>query len=154
MKSFFVLAALVASAFAQGISIGSPAPHTEVTGGETITVEIDRPDTISGAEDVFVAIGVQQCNGGCDKAPFIFGQIVAKGDFNPQRDSDPTKPPHQNFTVTLPSITTDDTGIGEIRLSVAHLALVGASLFPTVDTANITLNVVPPNVVGHGADGS
>ncbi len=43
MKSSFVLAALVASAFAQGIDIGAPVEYSNITPGSNITVEVDRP---------------------------------------------------------------------------------------------------------------
>lgn len=53
MKSFFVLASLVATCIAQGIQIGVPAAGTTVSPGQNLTVEVDRPvSTAMSAVDI------------------------------------------------------------------------------------------------------
>jgi hypothetical protein len=51
------------------------------------------------------------------------------GNYTPQYNADKTlyyQPPHQNFTVTVPSFLTK----GAARLSVTHYSLVGVRAFP------------------------
>ena len=43
MKSIFAVAALVASAMAQGVVISAPPPLATLTAGETTVVEVVRP---------------------------------------------------------------------------------------------------------------
>ena len=49
MKSFFVLAALAASALAQRIAIGSPTDNQQITAGSNINIEVDRPVSLSSS---------------------------------------------------------------------------------------------------------
>lgn len=43
MKTFAVLASLVAACYAQSAFIGAPVANSTVTAGQNITVEIDKP---------------------------------------------------------------------------------------------------------------
>ena len=55
----------------------------------------------------------------------ILGDLMYSGPFDPQYDnSDPAKPPHQNFTITVPESFTS----GQVSLGVVHLSIVGVSL--------------------------
>lgn len=47
MKTFAVLASLVAACYAQSAFIGAPVANSTVTAGQNITVEIDKPVSIS-----------------------------------------------------------------------------------------------------------
>jgi hypothetical protein len=58
------------------------------------------------------------------------GQILHSGGFNPQADpNNAQKPPHQNFTVTVPS----NLPKGSAQIGIAHFSLIGVSstLSPT-----------------------
>ena len=55
----------------------------------------------------------------------MLGDVVYTGSYKPQYDSKaPTKPPHQNFDITIPSSFSK----GEVSLGIAHLSLVGVSI--------------------------
>ncbi|EMD40611.1 hypothetical protein CERSUDRAFT_91348 [Gelatoporia subvermispora B] len=145
MKSFFVLASFVAACFAQGIQIGAPLPNSNITVGSNFTVEVDRPESLTGSEEVAIIIGINECPqtaAGCNDPTFDIqnniGIVLYEGPFNPQFDNSTPpdhKPPHQNFTVTAPGTS------GEWYLSVSHLSIVAAGnvLF---EIKNETLNLV------------
>lgn len=145
MKFAITLAALAASAFAQRIQIGAPKNFAEVKAGSNITVEVDRPNSLTGSTEVGIAIGLWPCGGpkGTSKCAStdvsqVLGSVVYTGSFKPEYDStDPTKPPHQNFEVTVPSSFSP----GQVSLGVAHLSLVGAGSEPFYEFTNITLVV-------------
>ncbi|KAJ6551772.1 hypothetical protein B0H19DRAFT_882498, partial [Mycena capillaripes] len=132
---------LATSAFAQSAVIGAPADGTTVQAGSNITVEVDRPDTLTGSTEVAVVIGIFPCgstNSVCPGPSEVLGTILYNGPFNPQFQNDSrSKPPHQNFTVTIP----DFIPTGKAQLGVAHFTLIGAGQFPFLETLNVTLNV-------------
>ncbi|EJF56663.1 hypothetical protein BD309DRAFT_962004 [Dichomitus squalens] len=146
MKSFVALAALAASAFAQRIQIGVPANLAEIQPGSNITVEVDRPNSLTGSTEVALAIGLFPCGGvkgatSCSSMDVsqVLGNVVYNGPYNPQYATDaPSKPPHQNFSVTVPSTFQS----GQVSLGVAHFSLVGAGQSPLYEFVNVTL-VVP-----------
>ncbi|KAF8218118.1 hypothetical protein K438DRAFT_1952957 [Mycena galopus ATCC 62051] len=145
MKFFssLALSALFATAaLAQGTDIGAPADGATVKAGSNITVEIDRPDTLTGSTEVAVIIGFESCVelNFCPPPSSLMGTILYNGPFDPEFHTDvtPGKPPYQNFTVTIPS----SAPAGAAQLNLAHFSLVGASLYPFLETHNITLNVV------------
>ncbi|KAI0712630.1 hypothetical protein C8Q76DRAFT_797464 [Earliella scabrosa] len=141
MKSFFALCALVASTFAQNVAIGAPADMTTITPGSDLTVRVDRPNSLTGSEEVVVVIGLWPCQGSCadQNVTEILGNVVYKGAFDPQYDTNEPAgvPPHQNFTVTVPESFTS----GQVSLGVVHVALVGASMSPLYEFKNVTLLV-------------
>ncbi|KAJ7729797.1 hypothetical protein B0H16DRAFT_225176 [Mycena metata] len=130
---------LAATAFAQNIAIGSPADGSTVQAGSNISVEVDRPDTLTGSIEVAVVIAFLSCNGrpACPVASEVLGSILYNGPFNPQFVTGVSRPPHQNFTVTVPSTVSS----GPAQLAVSHFSLVGAGPFTFLETLNITLNV-------------
>ncbi|KAJ7653161.1 hypothetical protein DFH06DRAFT_1204857 [Mycena polygramma] len=149
MKFFSVAlsAILATTAYAQSVAIGAPADGTTVQPGSNITVEIDRPDTLSGSTEVAVVIGFWVCGESpasvCPPPSDVLGSILYNGPYDPQfrnNGTPPNKPPYQNFTVTIPSTAQS----GKAQLGVAHLSLIGAGQFPFLETRNITLNVVKP----------
>lgn len=145
---------LAAAAFAQSVDIGAPASGTTVKAGSNITVEVDRPvsrtnqilnktsyivhrphtvpqNTLTGSTEVAVVIGFLSCvgfsTGICPPPSEIIGSILYNGPYDPQFHTNvtPTKPPYQNFTVTIPKTAE----AGPAQLSVTHFSLVGVSTY-------------------------
>ena len=57
----------------------------------------------------------------------VLGTVVYSGPWDPEYDdADRSKPPHQNFTVTVPAEFTS----GQVSLGVVHLSVVGVSVSP------------------------
>ncbi|KAI1794787.1 hypothetical protein LXA43DRAFT_1091395 [Ganoderma leucocontextum] len=123
MLHLFVLAFLVASAFAQRCQIAAPAEFSTVKLGSNITIELDRPMTLSSSQEVAIAIGFWPCNGACNETDVtqVMGSVVYTGPYSPQLTNAGWKPPYQNFTVTVP----------------AHFA----GLMPFLETLNTTLKI-------------
>ncbi|KDR82928.1 hypothetical protein GALMADRAFT_206658 [Galerina marginata CBS 339.88] len=129
------------SALSQSIRIGFPSDGASVHAGSKLTVEVDRPDTLTGSTEVAVVIALNSChNTTCIPPKDILGSILYNGPYNPQFQSTapPSKPPHQNFTVTIPSAI----GKGRAQLAVFHVSLVGAGPEPITEIKNVTLNVL------------
>ncbi|KAG5338259.1 hypothetical protein C0989_007844 [Termitomyces sp. Mn162] len=131
MKSNFtfivaVVGVLISAAKAQRASIGYPLDGMSVTTGSEITVEIDREDTLTGSIEVAVVIGVVPCpTSGCLSADYGLGTVLYNGGYDPEFHPDAPfdKPPHQNFTVTIPPIISK----GKVQLGVFHASLIGVS---------------------------
>ncbi|KAF8075233.1 hypothetical protein FPV67DRAFT_1446175 [Lyophyllum atratum] len=144
MKFFTTLAALstfLAAASAQSIAIGFPADGVSVQAGSKVVVEIDRPNSLSGSTEVAIVIGLQSCaTSPCRPVTDGMGTVLYNGGYKPQyqQNAPGHKPPHQNFTVLIPS----NTAKGKAQLGVTHVSLIGAGLAPFLETRNITLNVV------------
>ncbi|KAG2063956.1 hypothetical protein BDR04DRAFT_1122908 [Suillus decipiens] len=137
MKSVLSLALFAASALAQSAAIGYPPQGLSVSPGSNLTVQVERPDTLSGSEEVAIVIGIQSCPGTpCISPADYMGQILYNGPFNPQFH-EPYNPPYENFTVQIPSSIANGTAL----LGVAHVALVGAGLYPWLETLNRTITV-------------
>ncbi|KAJ6493999.1 hypothetical protein C8R47DRAFT_1118009 [Mycena vitilis] len=140
LSSLALSALLAASAYGQRAFIGAPADGTSVTAGSNITVELDRPDTLTGSTEVAVIIGFFSCTSTgsvCPGPSEALGTILYNGPYDPEFQPGP-KPPYQNFTVTIPPSAPK----GKAQLGVAHFSLVGASEVPILETLNVTLNVV------------
>ncbi|KAJ6461072.1 hypothetical protein C8R45DRAFT_538174 [Mycena sanguinolenta] len=143
-SSLALSALFAAAALAQSVNIGAPDDGTTVSAGSNITVEIDRPDTLTPSTEVAIIIGFLSCGSfasGCLPPSEGLGTILYDGPYNPQFASSGggvNHRPHQNFTVTIPSSAPP----GIAQLGVAHVALVGADQWPLLETLNITLNVV------------
>ncbi|KAF8990721.1 hypothetical protein BDQ17DRAFT_1181324, partial [Cyathus striatus] len=122
----------------QRVLIASPADGTTVTRGQSLIVEVDRPNFTSSAEEVAIVLGLQSCTPTCRPPTDIMGTILYNGPYNPQLSSptDP-KPPRQNFTIIIP----DSTTVGTAQLGLAHFQLLGAGLAPFTETLNVTLNI-------------
>ncbi|KDQ51242.1 hypothetical protein JAAARDRAFT_140580 [Jaapia argillacea MUCL 33604] len=139
LKFFLTIATIIMTAFAQTISIGAPADGLTVSSGSNITIEVDRPNSISGSKEVAIVIALRSCNtGGCIDPASALGIVLYTGPYNPQYSSPPDqKPPHQNFSVQVPTSFTP----GKATLSVTHLALIGAGPTPMLEFLNVTVNV-------------
>ncbi|KAJ7062098.1 hypothetical protein C8F01DRAFT_1056982 [Mycena amicta] len=142
------LAALAASlqalcVNAQSAQIGAPLPNTSVRAGSRIVVEVDRPDTLTGSIEIAVVIGCSSCVGrgaaGCPAPSDVMGTILYNGPYDPQFQQGALgKPPHQNFTVTIPKTMPK----GPAQLNLVHATLIGAGPFPFLETRNVTLTIV------------
>ncbi|KAJ7598972.1 hypothetical protein C8J56DRAFT_769687 [Mycena floridula] len=132
------LYALIVSA--QSVNIGFPADGAQVKAGQSLVVEVDRPDTISSSQEVAIVIGFSSCSSRCLPPLSSMGTVLYNGPYAPifQPNQTVAKPPHQNFTVTIPTSAT----VGKAQLNLAHFLLLGASLGPFLETRNISLNVV------------
>ncbi|KAF7304346.1 hypothetical protein HMN09_00836500 [Mycena chlorophos] len=128
-------------ALAQNTAIGYPPANTTVSPGSNITVEVDRPNSLTGSQEVAAVLGVVSCAGRpvCPDPTDVMGSILYSGPFNPQYQTNAQGlPPHQNFTVTIPATIAK----GPAQLNLAHFSLVGAGFWPYLETHNISLFVV------------
>lgn len=140
--SFFALAAA-----GQRVNIGYPPDGTSVTSGSNITVEIDRPvscpcffffallkadqDTLSGSTEVAIVIAFASCaSSPCSSPSANMGSILYNGHYDPvfQSGAPGSKPPHQNFSIAIPSTA----GVGSGQLNVAHVSLIGVRPCPVL----------------------
>ncbi|KAJ8462085.1 hypothetical protein ONZ51_g11132 [Trametes cubensis] len=141
MKFIVVLSALVSFVAAQGVLIKAPPPLSTFAPGDSFVVDVDRPDTLTGSQEVSVAIGLLSCvgeapAGTCDgiDTSLEIGTVLYAGPYTPQ-----IRPGgddlFQNFTVTVPEGFTT----GPAALSVAHFFLDGARAWPVVEVKNETV---------------
>ncbi|KAI8983187.1 hypothetical protein BD414DRAFT_490202 [Trametes punicea] len=148
MKSVLVvsvLASLASFAAAQGVVIRAPPPQSTFAPGDTFVVDVDRPDTLTGSQEVSVAIGLLSCSeqrqdpsatcAGIDTANEI-GTVLYAGPYAPQLRPGGSDL-FQNFTVRVP----DDFSAGWAALSVAHFSLVGAAAWPVLEVLNETVYI-------------
>ncbi|KAG2135182.1 uncharacterized protein EDB93DRAFT_1171184 [Suillus bovinus] len=137
MKLVLSLALFAVSAFAQSAAIGYPPQGLSVSPGSNMTVQVERPDSLTGSEEVAVVIGIQSCPGSpCISPADYMGQILYNGPFDPQFH-ETYLPPYDNFTVQIPSSIANGTAL----LGVAHVTLVGAGLYPFLETLNRTITI-------------
>ncbi|KAJ7263045.1 hypothetical protein C8J57DRAFT_1334526 [Mycena rebaudengoi] len=139
--SAVVLTTLCATAsMAQQVFIGAPLSGTSVQAGSNVTVEVDRPDTLTGSIEVAIVIGFLSCpDFPCQSPADRIGNILYNGPYDPEFHTNisVSKPPHQNFSVTIPAAAPS----GKAQLSVTHFSLVGAGPFPFLENRNITIFV-------------
>ncbi|KAI0357326.1 hypothetical protein OH77DRAFT_1435644 [Trametes cingulata] len=146
MKFFAVLStlALASVAAAQMAVIRAPPPRSTFHPGQRFVVDVDRPDTLTGSQEVSVAIGLLSCLGqappgtcdGVNTAEEI-GIPLYAGPYTPQLRPGGSDL-FQNFTVTVP----ENFPVGAAALSVAHFSLVGALNWPTLEVLNETVFIV------------
>ncbi|KAJ5272714.1 hypothetical protein N7478_007839 [Penicillium angulare] len=137
MKFIISLIALAGVALAQSADIGLPKENQKVIAGEDVVVQVQRPNTLTGSEEINVSIGFTSCpNGGCPPAEEELGTVVYSGSFTPEYHESPL-PPYENFTVKVPSSFAQ----GKAQVNVAHFALVGASNVPLFEPLNQTIIV-------------
>lgn len=80
-------------------------------------------NSLTGSTEIAVVIGVSSCaSSPCQPADEVMGTILYQGPFDPQ-NHEPSQPPYQNFTVTLPNLI----ATGNAQINVARAALVGVS---------------------------
>ncbi|KAF8218108.1 hypothetical protein K438DRAFT_1555854, partial [Mycena galopus ATCC 62051] len=94
---------LVSDALAQVIRIGSPVNGTSVKAGSNITVEIQKPDTLTSSVEVVIVIGFVSCGSTpCPSPMDRVGDVLYNGPFHPAFHSGGGLP-YQNFIVTIPT---------------------------------------------------
>ncbi|KAH7910752.1 hypothetical protein BJ138DRAFT_1152219 [Hygrophoropsis aurantiaca] len=136
-KSILTIPLFAALALAQGAQIGYPPQGTSVAPGSSLTVQVERPSTLTPSEEVAVAIGIQSCaTDACTSPTEGMGQILYNGAFAPAYH-EPGTPPYQNFTVQIPSTLADGTAL----IGVTHVALVGAVYYPLFQVLNRTITI-------------
>ncbi|KNG88757.1 hypothetical protein ANOM_002819 [Aspergillus nomiae NRRL 13137] len=137
MKAPYFLTFLAAAVSAQNAGIGFPTKDQEITAGENLVVQIQRPNSLTGSKEMGVAIGVASCASRPCMAPKdTLGTLLYNGPFKPEYH-ETSQPPYQNFTVTIP----DSIAKGDAQINVAHVAIVGASAWPYLDLLNQTVVV-------------
>ncbi|PYH40799.1 uncharacterized protein BP01DRAFT_360941 [Aspergillus saccharolyticus JOP 1030-1] len=138
MKTFLSTAALLTAALAQNAAIGLPKADQTVQPGDTLTVQVQRPNTITGSQEMALAIGFQSCatSGSCFPVDEDMGTILYNGAFAPAYH-ETYLPPYENFTVTVPA----SAPAGKAVIGVAHATLVGASAYPFLEVLNQTVVV-------------
>ncbi|RPD62839.1 hypothetical protein L227DRAFT_573357 [Lentinus tigrinus ALCF2SS1-6] len=141
MKALSIVALLSSLAAAQNVVIHAPPPHTTLSPGQSFTVEVDRPNSLTNSLEVLVGIGLISCvgrapPGTCDgfSTTEQFGTVLFAGPYNPVL-APGTGALVQNYTVTVPS----DFQKGPAALSVAHFNFVGALFFPSLEVLNETV---------------
>ncbi|KAI0362389.1 hypothetical protein OH77DRAFT_1416647 [Trametes cingulata] len=137
MKVAITALSFAAAAFAQSVTILSPAPGTILSPGSTFVVDVDKPDTLSPSYDVSVAIGLESCGETpCSQlaSAGILGTVIHAGDYTPQLRPNSSHL-FQNFTVQVPSAMQT----GPAVLTVGHFYLLGAGASPAVETINTTV---------------
>ncbi|KAJ5104533.1 hypothetical protein NUU61_001880 [Penicillium alfredii] len=138
MKSIFSLVALFGIALAQNAHIGLPTTGQKLSRGDDVTVQVQRPNTLSPSQEMAVAIGIASCGKkGCNVASDVLGTVVYNGKFKPEYHESGL-PPYQNFTVKVP----DSLAQGRAQVNVAHATLVGAGPQPYLESLNRTVVIV------------
>ncbi|KAH7910745.1 hypothetical protein BJ138DRAFT_1101582 [Hygrophoropsis aurantiaca] len=136
-KSILSIPLFTLVAVAQNAAIAHPPQGTSVSPGSSLIVQIERPNTLSGSEEVAVVVGIQSCaTRACISPADFMGSILYNGQFSPQ-DYSPEIPPYQNFTVQVPSGFANGTAL----IGVAHLTLIGAGLYPWLEVLNRTITI-------------
>ncbi|ETW76802.1 hypothetical protein HETIRDRAFT_442125 [Heterobasidion irregulare TC 32-1] len=136
---------LVGGASAQTIAIGYPPEGFSVSPNSSLTVQVDRPNSLTGSQEVAIIISLAHCPSSnvphCLDPTQLLGPTLYYGPFDPQYPSfrTPQDVPQQNFTVTVPAALQNGTAV----LTVTHLSLVGAGPYPLFEFKNVTLDVQP-----------
>ncbi|KAJ5726754.1 uncharacterized protein N7483_008111 [Penicillium malachiteum] len=133
MQFIVALAAFAGVALAQSTSIALPKAGDTVAAGSDLVVQIQRPDTLTGSDEIVVAIGMVSCPGEttCPSAGEALGNLLYHGSFDPDFGTG-SYYPYENFTITVPS----SFAAGNAQVNVAHLSTYGASgetLYETYD---------------------
>jgi len=137
LKSLFALSLFATAAFAQNAALGAPMFNQTVSPGSDLIVQVQRPNSLTGSEEVAVVIGLQSCpNRPCIPPSDLLGDILYNGPFKPVYH-EVYLPPYQNFTVQIPSTFSAGTAL----IGVAHVTLVGAGLYPYLETLNRTITI-------------
>ncbi|EPQ52422.1 hypothetical protein GLOTRDRAFT_140188 [Gloeophyllum trabeum ATCC 11539] len=138
--------AIVPSIHCQSVAIGYPPAGTTVAPGSNFTVQVDKPNSLTGSTDVSLIIALHACTTNasgalaCTSPAEEMGTILYSGPYAPQytnASGTGEKPPHQNFSVAVPATGFD----GVALLSVGHVALVGAGNSPMFEVVYVDVQV-------------
>ncbi|KAH1277957.1 hypothetical protein KXW35_003733 [Aspergillus fumigatus] len=135
MKVPCFLLFLAATVSAQRVAVGLPAEGEKLAPGSSTVVQIQRPGSLTGSQEIAVAIGLSSCaDSTCHSPEDVMGTIVYNGPFRPEHHES-SLPPYQNFSVNVP----EAFATGTAQLNIAHVSLVGAGPFPFMETLNRTV---------------
>ncbi|EGN95754.1 hypothetical protein SERLA73DRAFT_186960 [Serpula lacrymans var. lacrymans S7.3] len=136
-KSIISLALFAGAALAQNIAIAQPPQGASVAPGSNMTVQLNKPNSLSSSEEVAVVIGIQSCSKSACSAPAdILGEILYNGAYNPVYH-EPQLPPYQNISVTIPASFPNGTA----QIGIVHVNLIGAGPMPNLQTLNQTITI-------------
>ncbi|TDL16219.1 hypothetical protein BD410DRAFT_795557 [Rickenella mellea] len=134
MKFTLVPLTLALCAFAQNIAISAPTPGQSLFVGQSLMVQVQKGDTLTGSKDLAIAIAIAHCNQDpCEDHSQDLGTVLYTGPYTPQGNA----LQFQNISVVLPSQFPN----GPAVISVAHAVLIGAGPFLGTDVANVTVNM-------------
>ncbi|OJT10265.1 hypothetical protein TRAPUB_13219 [Trametes pubescens] len=123
MKAVFVALALAVSALAQGVHIAQPPSGSVEKQGQSMTVVVQKQNSLTGSQDVAIAIGLASCplsGSGCTSLPDAsVGPLLFSGTYAPAADASGNVT--QSYVVRVPA----DIAPGPARLSVAHFYILG-----------------------------
>ncbi|KAF7587687.1 hypothetical protein BBP40_006873 [Aspergillus hancockii] len=137
MKAPYILALLAATVSAQNAGIGYPAEGQQISPGDELVVQVQRPNSLTGSVELGVAVGISFCaSSPCFSPKESLGTLLYNGPFKPEYH-ETSRPPYQNFTVQIP----DSAAEGTAQINIAHVAIVGASAWPFLETLNRTVTV-------------
>ncbi|KAL4883564.1 hypothetical protein BJY04DRAFT_184897 [Aspergillus karnatakaensis] len=135
--TLFTSITLAATALAQNVFVNLP-DGSDLIAGDEITVQVTRPNSLTGSTEIGIAIGIQPCGTGhCYDATSVLGTKLYTGSFTPAYHES-TGLPYENFTVTIPETAQS----GPAVVGVAHAALVGAANWPFFEVVNTTATIV------------
>ncbi|KAG2121922.1 hypothetical protein DEU56DRAFT_833223 [Suillus clintonianus] len=138
IKALVATALMAASVCAQGAFINLPTPGSSITAGTNFTVQIGRPDTITGSQEISIVIGIQSCpTGNCLPLNWDLGTVLYAGPFNPQFGSG-AYDPYEDFSVQIPASFVT----GQAQLGLAHFSLIGELFWPNLQLVNETVYVI------------
>jgi len=140
LLSVILLLAFPILSLAQAVTIESPPAGASIAQGESFTVQIARPDTLTGSIEVSVAIGVVSCaSRPCSTFTTTqdLGSVLYYGPYTPELYGGRT-PEYENFTVSLPS----GFSLGAAQINVAHFSLLGLGPSLFFETLNSSIVVV------------
>ncbi|EGN95792.1 hypothetical protein SERLA73DRAFT_187013 [Serpula lacrymans var. lacrymans S7.3] len=137
----FIVGSLFATAaYAQNVFVTAPSNGVSLSPGSNFTVDVERPNSLSGSEEVAVVIALQSCaTRACLPPSEWLGTILYNGNFSPvEPNPNPMhQQPNQNFTVQIPPSFQN----GSALLSVTHVALIGAGYNPYMEFHNVSMNI-------------
>ncbi|KAF3402998.1 hypothetical protein DPV78_003654 [Talaromyces pinophilus] len=138
-KSILSLSLIASTALAQSVFIGLPAAGAQLYTSTNATFQIQRPDSLTGSQEIAVVIGINKCGSGatCSSPEDSMGTVLYNGPFDPQFH-ETYLPPYQNFSLEIPEGAATDNGI----VTVAHFSLVGASTYPLIEYLNQTVTII------------
>ncbi|KAL2842898.1 hypothetical protein BJY01DRAFT_199413 [Aspergillus pseudoustus] len=138
MKTFAFLS-LAATALAQSVSVSLPAAQSnQIQAGSDLVVQVIRPNSLTGSEEIGVAIGIRNCPTlPCAPAESVLGTVLYNGPYDPEYHEVGNQP-YENFTVTVP----ETLQTGRAIIGVAHATLIGAGPWPFLEVVNVTATVV------------
>jgi len=136
--SSFVL--FVATVKAQASFIRLPTQGTTVQWYQNVVVQVVRPFSLQGSQEVGLAIGLFSCPNEtpCKPPTEEMGAVLFRGPYDPQLHEMPGRP-YQNYTVTIPPLYFLQ---GRALLTVTRFHLIGAGPAAALELNNVTINVI------------